>query len=163
MKNNKLFNIQDQSRKNNMKNNINEYEKQKIKSLLEIGKITFDKIRKNKVIDSDFDYLYDEIKNLDIEIYKNYKELQELEKNNIKISCECGHIISKDEKFCSQCGKSLIKPQDENIICINCDQEIDINSNFCPCCGEEISKEIIQEDNEDEVIEFLENHEDNIK
>lgn len=46
----------------------------------------------------------------------------------------------KNEKFCHQCGKSLIKDEVSYIICPNCNQEIDEDSKFCSCCGNKIEE-----------------------
>ena len=66
MKDKKLTNIQKESEKLKIKKSINEYEDLKAQALLKLGIMTFDKIRKNKIYDEDFNDLCEEIKNYDM-------------------------------------------------------------------------------------------------
>ena len=140
MKDMKLSNIQKESEKIKIKKSINEYEDLKPQSLLKLGIMTFDKIRKNEIHDKDFNEICEEIKNYDIEIYTKYMQLKNIENENNKTTCECGYVALKNEKFCPQCGKSLIKDEVSYIICPNCNQEIDEDSKFCSCCGNKIEE-----------------------
>lgn len=140
MKDMKLSNIQKESEKIKIKKSINEYEDLKSQSLLKLGIMTFDKIRKNAIHDKDFNEICEEIKNYDIEIYTKYMQLKNIENENNKTTCECGYVALKNEKFCPQCGKSLIKDEVSYIICPNCNQEIDEDSKFCSCCGNKIEE-----------------------
>ena len=150
----KLSNIQKESEKIKLKKEINEFEDLKAKSLLKLGIMTFDKIRKNEIVNKDFDEICEEIKKFDIEIYTKYMQIYKFEKENSKTTCECGYVAFKNEKFCPQCGKSLIKEEKPSIICPNCSQEIDEDSIFCTCCGNRVSiekeynEEVYGEDNE---------------
>lgn len=140
MKDMKLSNIQKESEKIKIKKSINEYEDLKSQSLLKLGIMTFDKIRKNEIHDKNFNEICEEIKNYDIEIYTKYMQLRNIENENNKTTCECGYVALKNEKFCPQCGKSLIKEEVSYIICPNCNQEIDEDSKFCSCCGNKIEE-----------------------
>ena len=140
MKDMKLSNIQKESEKIKIKKSINEYEHLKSQSLLKLGIMTFDKIRKNEIHDKDFNEICQQIKNYDIEIYTKYMQLKNIENENNKTTCECGYVALKNEKFCPQCGKSLIKDEVSYIICPNCNQEIDEDSKFCSCCGNKIEE-----------------------
>ena len=144
MKDIKLSNIQKESERIKIKKNINDYEDLKSKALLKLGIKTFDKIRKGEIIDGDFDALCDDIKRFDIEIYKRYTQLRKFE--NEKKTCECGYVAFKNEKFCPQCGKSLIEEEISYIICSSCNEKIDEDSNFCICCGSQIVSEFIHDD-----------------
>ena len=140
MKDMKLSNIQKESEKIKIKKSINEYEDLKSQSLLKLGIMTFDKIRKNEIHDKDFNEICEEIKNYDIEIYTKYMQLKNIENENNKTTCECGYVALKNEKFCPQCGKSLIKDEVSYIISPNCNQKIDEDSKFCSCCGNKIEE-----------------------
>ena len=65
MKDMKLSNIQKESEKIKIKKSINEYEDLKSQSLLKLGIMTFDKIRKNEIHDKDFNEICEEIKSKD--------------------------------------------------------------------------------------------------
>lgn len=159
MKDMKLSNIQKESEKVKIKKRINECEDLKAQVLLKLGIMTFDKIRKGEIIDSNFDDLCNDIKSLDIEIYTKYMELRSFEKENKKISCECGYVAFKNEKFCPQCGKSLVKEEKLYITCPYCNEETEKDSKFCSCCGGKI-EEIISNKNE-VYCDYEEEKEDN--
>lgn len=50
------------------------------------------------------------------------------------ITCvKCGTSLSKDAKFCFQCGEKVVIPQ--KIFCTNCGNEMPLEANFCTKCG----------------------------
>ncbi|WP_018589419.1 zinc ribbon domain-containing protein [Terrisporobacter glycolicus] len=148
MKDMKFSNIQKESEKIKIKKNINDYEDLKAQALLKLGIMTYDKIRKGEIIDEEFTLLCDEIKGFDIEIYTKYMQLRSFENKSNKIVCQCGYVAFKNEKFCPQCGKSLIEEEESYIICKHCNQETEKDSNFCACCGSKIKEEPIHYDDE---------------
>lgn len=148
MKDMKLSNIQKESEKIKIKKNINDCEDLKAQILLKLGIITFDKIRKGEIIDNDFDILCEEIKNLDIEIYKKYMQLRSFEKEIKKNICKCGYVAFKNEKFCPQCGKNLVEDEKLYITCPYCNQETEKDSNFCACCGSKVKQEFTHYEDE---------------
>lgn len=148
MKDMKLSNIQKESEKIKIKKSINDYEDLKAQVLLKLGIMTFDKIRKGDLIDGDFDNLCDDIKKFDIEIYKKYMQLRQFENENKRTTCECGYVAFKNEKFCPQCGKSLIEEQISYITCQSCYEETEKDSNFCACCGSKVKSEFTYYDDE---------------
>lgn len=141
MKDMKLSNIQKESEKIKIKKSINDYEDLKAQGLLKLGIITYDKIRKGEIIDEEFNSLCNEIKGFDIEIYTRHMQLRSFENKSNKIVCQCGYVAFKNEKFCPQCGKSLIEEKKSYIICKYCNQETEKDSNFCSCCGSKIKEE----------------------
>ena len=46
----------------------------------------------------------------------------------------CGSVISKDAKFCPECGKKII------LICPKCHNAVNPGQKFCPECGEHLNK-----------------------
>jgi len=143
MKDMKFSNIQKESEKIKIKKHINDYEDLKAQTLLKLGIMTYDKIRKGEIIDEEFNLLCDEIKAFDIEIYTKHMQLRSFENKSNKIVCKCGYVAFKNEKFCPQCGKSLIEKEEPYIICNHCKQETEKDSNFCACCGSKIKEEAI--------------------
>ncbi|MPM41534.1 hypothetical protein SDC9_88189 [bioreactor metagenome] len=141
MKDMKLSNIQKESEKIKIKKSINDYEDLKAQVLLKLGIMTYDKIRKGEIIDEEFNSLCDEIKSFDIEIYTRHMQLRSFENKSNKVVCQCGYVAFKNEKFCPQCGKSLIEEKKSYIICKHCNQETEKDSNFCSCCGSKIKEE----------------------
>ena len=140
MKNMKLFNMQKESEKMKIKKKINECEDKKAQVLLQMGIKTYDKIRKDELVDSDFNQMCEEIKNIDIDIYMSYMKLKSIEGDKKKNTCECGYVAFKNEKFCPQCGRNLIVEEKKYIICETCNEETEADSNYCECCGNKINK-----------------------
>ena len=141
MKDMKLSNIQKESEKIKIKKSINDYEDLKAQVLLQLGIMTYDKIRKGEIIDEEYNSLCNEIKGFDIEIYTKHMQLRSFENKSNKIVCQCGYVAFKNEKFCPQCGKNLIEEEKFYIICKHCNQETEKDSNFCACCGSKIKEE----------------------
>lgn len=158
MSNMKLYNIQKESEKIKIKKIINDCEDLKAQALLKLGVMTYDKIRKGNIVDEDFNSLCDEIKDLDIEIYTKYMQLRNFENENKRNTCQCGYVAFKNEKFCPQCGKSLLEEEQLYVTCSNCDQETEKDSNFCACCGSKITQEL--DSIEDFGKEFLKHQEE---
>jgi hypothetical protein len=51
-----------------------------------------------------------------------------------KIKCpSCYAFVSKDFKFCSECGESITS------VCPSCNKTVQINAKFCPKCGEKLT------------------------
>ena len=120
MKDMKLSNIQKESEKIKIKKSINEYEDLKSQSLLKLGIMTFDKIRKNEIHDKYFNEICEEIKNYDIE-------------------------IDEVSKFCSCCGNKIEEIQYTYKEKENCDDE-----EFAFDTSEEIEKvDILHENKKD--------------
>ena len=110
----------------------------KTKSLIELGELVYQNVREKKetnqeIIDAcqcliGFDYL----------IYKNNKEIANLQKSEQGTLCECGeYYFTKDDLFCSHCGNPVNKVVEtvNTLTCETCHTDIDINLNYCPCCG----------------------------
>lgn len=122
---------------------IGEYQAQKSNVLLDMGILLHEKIRKEEIQDNDFDQLSLKIIELDKMIYesnKKVKELEELQRENI---CECGNIINKNDKFCASCGNKVEIEEDikEYNVCSICEAEIDLDCNYCECCGTKLKEQ----------------------
>ena len=52
--------------------------------------------------------------------------------NDDTITCSCGTVNDKNNKFCKKCGKELLKT------CPSCGKNIENDSTFCPHCGAKI-------------------------
>ncbi|WBW95154.1 SPFH domain-containing protein [Oceanirhabdus sp. W0125-5] len=58
------------------------------------------------------------------------------------ITCSgCKEKISKDNKFCPECGTKTLVPEENMMNCSKCGAKIKIGSKFCPECGEKQNKE----------------------
>ncbi|MEG2195697.1 MAG: zinc ribbon domain-containing protein [Terrisporobacter sp.] len=117
-------------------NLINESENKKSILLMEMGVLTYQKIRDNYLCDNDFKSMSNEIFELDRLIYNRNLELEKLKSINAINHCECGNEIKNQDKFCSVCGKKVEESNDIKMTTCNfCDVEIELDSNYCVCCG----------------------------
>lgn len=120
-------------------NLINEAENKKSSLLIEMGILTYQKIREGYIKIEDFDSLSNSLLELDKYIYDRSLELNKLKKKNVTNDCECGNKIKGQDRFCSVCGKKVDDLDDRNmIICEFCDSEIEEDSNYCVCCGKKV-------------------------
>ena len=125
---------------NKLTNLINEAEYKKSSLLIEMGILTYQKIREGNISIEDFDILSNSLLELDKYIYDSNIELNKLRKQNITNDCECGNKLKYQDKFCSVCGKKVDSLDDKNmIICEFCNSEIEENSNYCVCCGKKVT------------------------
>ena len=120
-------------------NLINEAEDRKTLLLIEMGTLSYQKIREGHLCDNDFDKISNDIIELDKFIYKSNLELEKMDKLNTINKCECGNVIKDQDKFCSVCGKNVEDIYEEDIIiCDLCEAENDADSNYCVCCGKKV-------------------------
>lgn len=119
---------------------INEAEIKKTNILLEMGMLTFKKIRLDEINDDSFNELCNEILELDKIIYESNLSINELEKDKKGIFCECGYVANINDKFCVECGRKIESDNNEIDlkVCSHCDNEMDGDSNYCTCCGNKL-------------------------
>lgn len=57
-----------------------------------------------------------------------------------KIKCgKCGAIVSTANKFCTECGNTLVTEVPKQKKCLRCGANVDNGSKFCTECGYEIN------------------------
>ena len=137
-----MQNINDKFSKNkiqhkrvSMLEEIDNAERKKASLLLNIGILTYEKIRNEEIIDSSFDSLCNEILELDKLIYNNNLKINDLEETSKDIVCECGSILNSENNFCGTCGKKIDINDIYFIECIKCNALNEEDSNYCQCCG----------------------------
>jgi len=140
-----MNNIKNNNESIKIKNIIKDAENKKALLLIEMGNLTYQKIREDFIIDKDFDTISNEILELDKIIYANSKELENIKKINTTSKCECGNEMKKSDKFCSICGKKSEELNDNKTIqCEFCNEYIDIDSTYCVCCGNRVTTVIYE-------------------
>lgn len=123
---------------------IAEYGFKKASLLLEMGELLYTKLRKNEILDSEFDDYKTKITEIDKYIYDISMNIKELEKSRIDELCECGSIVNPTAKFCGECGKrvEIDEVEIEKKVCSNCESEVSIDSKYCVCCGFKLDEKI---------------------
>lgn len=59
--------------------------------------------------------------------------------SNSKIKCgKCGAHVSTTNKFCTECGNTLVAEAPKQRKCLRCGEMVDSGSKFCTNCGYEI-------------------------
>lgn len=133
------------SRKNNKINEskvelikeIEDLQKQKSKILINLGSITYEKIRKSEIIDNDLKSNCEGLKELDKLIYDLNNKIDKLEyEENVK--CDCGAKLDMNNKFCSECGKKIEYSTESIGTCKECSSEIKEDYAYCVCCGNKL-------------------------
>lgn len=131
-----------------LKNQIVDAEKEKAEIFMNMGILLYKKIREQAIEDKSFEEMSNSLVRLDKLIYENRLILDD--NINIKkdINCECGNIINADSKFCSECGKMIDSHINKEVVeCISCGVEIDANSKYCICCGSKLNNQIYIDEN----------------
>lgn len=122
---------------------INEAKGKKAKALMNMGIITYQKIREENICNPSFKDLCDEILGLDKIIYEYSSRINNTNKVDEEKVCKCGAKIDEDDKFCFECGQKIeLLEVERKLNCIYCEAEIDLDSNFCTCCGKRVLQEI---------------------
>ncbi|MCC0628565.1 MULTISPECIES: zinc ribbon domain-containing protein [unclassified Clostridioides] len=134
------FKVELYKEKSKLNREIDDIQEKKAKIFLEMGILTYQKIREDSIDDESFDKLCDELLELDKIIYEKNMEINEIETAESNVICECGYVGGINDKYCAECGKKfeLDNEYDDFIVCGYCESEIDSESEFCPCCGRKI-------------------------
>nr|UWI48796.1 zinc ribbon domain-containing protein [Clostridioides difficile] len=134
------FKIELYKEKSKINREIDDIQEKKSKLFLEMGMLTYQKIRENSIDDECFDKFCDELLGLDKIIYEKNMEINDMEIAENNVTCECGYVGNINDKYCAECGRKfeLDNDYDDFIVCGYCESEIDSESEFCPCCGRKI-------------------------
>ena len=137
-----MKNISDKFSRNKVENEKNDIYKEieisKIKKanlLLDMGIMTYEKIRNEIIVDNSFDDICNEILEIDKLIYNNNLRIKKLEEKSDEIVCECGSVLNSENKFCGTCGKKVEIEEDYLTECIRCNSLNEEDSVYCACCG----------------------------
>lgn len=124
-----------ENEKYDMKMEIENAQIKKANLLLDMGMMTYEKIRNNIIIDDSFNNICNEILEIDKLIYNNNLKLKKMEENLNELVCECGSILKSENKFCGTCGKKVELEDSYLVKCIRCDSLNEEDSVYCACCG----------------------------
>lgn len=130
--------------KSTLSEEMDDYQLKKTNLLLEMGELLYTKLRNNTIIDNDFDDYKNQIIDIDKHIYDLSMKIKETESLKNDTTCECGSILNPNAKFCAECGKKIEieEIQVKYIICYKCNSEVDVESNYCSCCGFKIDNNL---------------------
>ncbi|MCR8747075.1 zinc ribbon domain-containing protein [Romboutsia lituseburensis] len=130
--------------KSTLSDEMNNYELKKTNLLLEMGELLYTKLRNGTAMDNDFDDYKSQIIDIDKHIYEISMKIKEIETLKNDTICECGSILNPNAKFCAECGKKIEieEVQVKYLICHRCNSEVDLDSNYCSCCGFKIDNNL---------------------
>ncbi|ABR46474.1 conserved hypothetical protein [Alkaliphilus metalliredigens QYMF] len=129
---------------NKLKKMVEDTTEKKSKLLLDLGQLTHLWIREGKLQDSSFTEISNALTEVDQVIFTTFKKINELSANQEEENlCECGALITPNDKFCGECGLKLeeeaTKEDIEMIHCSVCQEVIISSCNFCGCCGSKLT------------------------
>lgn len=111
----------------------------RVLKMVQLGEIVHKKLLSNNMEGAEFVSNSAEILSLDKEIYTLAKSIMQQTQNQEKCT-KCQNPTSPDVKFCGNCGQlnpfyvDLASPKKD---CPICEEQIDEQLQFCPCCGTE--------------------------
>lgn len=126
-----------------LKREVSEASTAKSKILLEVGQLTYKKMRTGEVNDEELKGVTNRLLSLDHTIYQATFKIHELnarEGTDNGITCpNCEMENDEHAKFCGGCGdrieKKVVSEEVDFAHCDTCEEAIPKSSNFCPCCG----------------------------
>lgn len=117
------------------RNKIENAQIKKANLLLDMGIMTYEKIRNEIIIDDSFDNICNEILEIDKLIYNNNLRIKKLEESSKELVYECGSVLNSENKFCGICGKKVEIEDNYLIECTRCNSLNEEDSVYCACCG----------------------------
>jgi hypothetical protein len=125
---------------NKLKKSIAESSQKKSKILLEVGQLTYRKMRTGELQDADLLHMSNNIIDLDKQMYMATTQIAELSKTTQNgVLCSCGTMNGMNDKFCGGCGAKIEQPAEIDLStassCSQCEEIVPVGANFCPCCG----------------------------
>ncbi|WP_263629630.1 zinc ribbon domain-containing protein [Bacillus tianshenii] len=123
-----------------LKKGMAESSLQKSKILLELGQVTYGKLRKGQFQDEELFGIAHSIIGLDKQMYTASKQIAELSKTTQNgVMCSCGTLNGVTDKFCGGCGAKIEQAAEVDLStassCGHCEEVVPAGANFCPCCG----------------------------
>ena len=121
---------------NELREEVKELQKKRTNYILELGETAYSNLRRGEEIELLF---VDRIKELDKKIFDLLNVIEEKRIAEEGKLCECGNVLTAEDKFCKKCGKKLetINQTDpsELIECPNCKTFNVKSNNYCNSCG----------------------------
>lgn len=138
----KLQNVQELNR---LKRSVEENSIKKSQILLELGRLTYRKIREGQINDPDLVKQSSNLVSLDKLMYVDGKSILEFSKTESdQVVCpSCNAANGKDDRFCGRCGLKLEPPKEVDVSnmtsCNQCEELVPGGAKYCPCCGSKTS------------------------
>lgn len=132
---------------NRLRKEINESSVKKTKVLLEVGQVTYKKMRNGEIVDPQLLSITEQLIAIDQQIYQSNVKVNQLNSRNSddqgKVCPSCQTTNSVDANFCGGCGGKIeadIKVEiSGEATCQKCEEAIPEVANFCPCCGSKVA------------------------
>lgn len=136
---NRKINYEKNKIEKDLKNKLEDLQKEKAEYLTNIGIFIYEKIRSGKNTYNELESECEKITNIDKEIYNVITTINRstIEKD---FKCSCGNALGVDDKFCSECGEKIHIEPINKVVCRNCNTKVNREFDFCVCCGNKIEK-----------------------
>ncbi|WP_078593743.1 zinc ribbon domain-containing protein [Evansella clarkii] len=129
---------------NRLKKIVQESALKKSEALIELGQLTYQKLRTGEITDSEFSKTAEGLTELDKEMYSANQNIAALSQSGTEgqvICTSCSAANGPDDKFCGGCGSKLEKESNQESAagsCTACETTYPATANFCPCCGKKV-------------------------
>lgn len=130
-----------------LKSDISALKKEKTDLFTSIGSKIYEMKMAGRIDLSQTTEMLQKIEELDLGIQSKEQLIEEAQKKkeeeltainsvvpsapSIKLTCSCGAVLSGETKFCSKCGKPVVKPEPEIVV------EAVVEETSCCGCGDE--------------------------
>ncbi len=128
-----------------LRSQLRALKKEKGEKINALGRLVYDKFRKDEYNEKSIREFYSGINELDrkiVDVENEIKNIQRMSSTGVIAKCECGTDIVLNQKFCASCGKDVreilteaIKPTEGMKYCHSCETEIKVAVKFCGKCG----------------------------
>lgn len=127
-----------------LKEEVRVFEEKRSSIIIDLGELTYKRIRENQIKEEALNNIALEILGLDKEIFSLLQIIEEKSKKEKDLQCECGSELTASDRFCKECGKKVelaVKKQSLHmVICERCQTENTAENNYCNCCGLKINQ-----------------------
>nr|WP_106784572.1 zinc ribbon domain-containing protein [Lysinibacillus timonensis] len=110
---------------------------QRMELIIRLGELAYESLRGKKEDISSLRTLSNEILQKDIIIYQSQATISKLSASSHQCP-NCSQPVGDEAKFCGNCGTLNPSYQDPNVsqvLCNHCEQLIEAQLTYCPCCG----------------------------
>ncbi|GEL77126.1 zinc ribbon domain-containing protein [Tenuibacillus multivorans] len=110
-------------------------QRKKAELLTKLGESIYYQYRIGNLYSEELKEIGEQIASLDQQLYQYYIK-ENSERTNLGHRCVCGHLAERHNTYCSECGRKLEFPEEEEQEkCDECGNEVNSQVQFCHACG----------------------------
>ena len=120
-----------------LKQQLNFAKEQRMNLVIKLGEMTLGQLRVDEIDTLILKNISDEILHKDVIIYQTQNTITKFTAQPHHCP-NCQLQVDDSAKFCGNCGNlnpHFIDPNTQQVICNTCEQLIEAQHMYCPCCG----------------------------